>query len=470
MDRASVATRFLVVALTALSLPRPAVAEGLSSSDWRFTIEARAFGPLETVVRLEKGEATVRGSSRSGLGDLRTQLSAEGKAVFSDAGAPIAFQLTSSDGVTFAGELSAPNRAVPMTAALRAGKLTGTIAEGLLGGTFEAVPFEGSLPLRDYQALLSRLDETVRSRVFDPAQLDRDGWTAFRRLAGSIASRASDDADFLIGLRLAWRNDPFSHFQVKRSAVPFETMVSTLDSMRTGKESARLRFDGPVATLTVETMVGADTIEQIETAYRTIAERKPLALVIDLRDNGGGAFAVRPLVEHLIRAPFDAGWFVSNGWWRSHEGPPGAGDARAVAPWQGWSVAAFWRDVQSQGLIRIRFEPREPVFEGPVFVVTNRRSASATELAADALRASGRATIVGETTLGRMLSGSMFDLADGFVVVLPVADYTSATSGRIEGKGVAPDVVVPAGEALDRARTMAAEAAREATRPPPPRH
>ncbi len=102
--------------------------------------------------------------------------------------------------------------------------------------------------------------------------------------------------------------------------------------------------------------------------------------------------------------------------------------------------------------------------------MTNRRSASATELAADALRASGRATIVGETTLGRMLSGSMFDLADGFVVVLPVADYTSATSGRIEGKGVAPDVVVPAGEALDRARTMAAEAAREATRPPPPRH
>jgi hypothetical protein len=469
VNHASGTTRFLLVALAVLSVPRPAAAEGLSSSDWRFTIETRAFGPLETVVRLERGETTVSGSSRSGLGDLGTQLSADGKAAFSDAGAPLAFRLTSADGVTFEGKLSAPNRAASMTATLREGKLTGTVADGLLGGTFEAVPFEGSLPLRDYRALLSRLDDTVRSRVFDPAQLGRAGWTTFRRLAGAIASRSNDDADFLLGLRLAWKNDPFSHFQVKRSAVPFETMVSSLDSMRTGKESARLTFQGPVATLTVETMVGADTIEQIEAAYRTIAERRPLALVIDLRDNGGGAFAVRPLVEHLIHAPFDAGWFVSNGWWRSHDRQPAAGDANAVAPWQGWSVAAFWRDVQSQGLIRIRFEPREPVFEGPIFVVTNRRSASATELAADALRASGRARIIGETTLGRMLSGSMFDLADGFVVVLPVADYTSATSGRIEGKGVVPDVEIPAAEALDRARALAAEAAREAALPTPPR-
>ena len=116
--------------------------------------------------------------------------------------------------------------------------------------------------------------------------------------------------------------------------------------------------------------------------------------------------------------------------------------------------------MQSQALIRIRFEPRDPVFKGPVFVVVNGRSASATELAADALRASGRATIVGEKTFGRMLSGSVFDLTDGFVVTLPVADYISATSGRIEGKGVVPDVPAPSAEALDVARAMAAKAAR----------
>jgi hypothetical protein len=65
-----------------------------------------------------------------------------------------------------------------------------------------------------------------------------------------------------------------------------------------------------------------------------------------------------------------------------------------------------------------------------------------------------------------MLFGGMFDLADGFVVVLPVADYTSATSGRIEGQEVVPDVSAPSAEALDVARAMAVEAGR---RPSPPR-
>lgn len=441
-------------------MPTPVSAAGLPASDWRFTIETRAFGPLVTVIRFEAGTPGLRASSRSGLGDLLSRLSPDGAPPLDGPRCPFAFRLASADGVHFEGNLDQPAPGVTITASLQDGKLTGTIAEGLLGGKFEAVPFRGVLPLRDYPALLSALDETVRARVFDPAQLRRDGWIEFRRKAGEVASLANDDADFLLGLRLAWKNDPFSHFQVKRSAVAFEKLISTFDTMRSGQETARLTFDGTVATLTVDTMVGADTIEQIEAAFRTIAEKRPGALVVDLRNNGGGAFAVRPLVEHLLLEPLDAGWFVSNRWWRGHDGPPGAADARAVAPWRGWSVAAFWHDVQSQSLIRIRFEPEDPVFKGPVFVVVNGRSASATELAADALRASGRATIVGERTLGRMLSGSVFDLTDGFVVTLPVADYISATSGRIEGKGVVSDVCAPSAEALDVARAMAAKAAR----------
>lgn len=459
-------TRNLLLAVGISGVPFPAPAEGLPSLDWRFTIETRTFGPLETVIRFEESASGLRASNRSGLGNLLSRLSPDGAHPLEGPRCLFAFRLASVDGVHFEGNLDRPGPGVAITASLRDGKLTGTIAEGLLGGKFEAVPFRGVLPLRDYPAVLSALDETVRARVFDPAQLRRDGWVEFRRTAGEIASLANDDADFLLGLRLAWKNDPFSHFQVKRSAVALQTLISTFDTMRSGRETARLAFDGAVATLTVDTMVGADTIEQIESAFRSIAERKPGALVVDLRDNGGGAFAVRPLVEHLLVEPLDAGWFVSNRWWRDHGVPPGAADAGAVSPWRGWSVAAFWRDVQRHSLIRIRFEPRAPVFEGPVFVVVNGRSASATELAADALRASGRATLVGEKTLGRMLSGSVFDLADGFVVTLPVADYTSATSGRIEGKGVVPDVSAPSAGALDVARAMAVEAAR---RPPPPR-
>jgi C-terminal processing protease CtpA/Prc len=43
----------------------------------------------------------------------------------------------------------------------------------------------------------------------------------------------------------------------------------------------------------------------------------------------------------------------------------------------------------------------------------------------------------------------MFDVVDGFVVSLPVADYYSLQNGRIEGQGVAVDVEAGSENALD---------------------
>ena len=76
-------------------------------------------------------------------------------------------------------------------------------------------------------------------------------------------------------------------------------------------------------------------------------------------------------------------------------------------------------------------------------------------LAADAFRACECASLVGEATPGRMLSQSPFDVSNGFVVSLPVADYFSARHGRIEGKGVPVDIESPSEDALDRARQLA---------------
>ena len=53
-----------------------------------------------------------------------------------------------------------------------------------------------------------------------------------------------------------------------------------------------------------------------------------------------------------------------------------------------------------------------------------------------------------------MLSQKLFDVSGGFLLSLPIADYYSAHSGRIEGRGVTPDIETPAedamGIALDR--------------------
>jgi C-terminal processing protease CtpA/Prc len=53
-----------------------------------------------------------------------------------------------------------------------------------------------------------------------------------------------------------------------------------------------------------------------------------------------------------------------------------------------------------------------------------------------------------------MLSQSMFDVGDGFIVSLPVADYYSMANGRIEGAGVTVDIAVESAQALNVARQL----------------
>src|SRR5688572_31218625 len=91
----------------------------------------------------------------------------------------------------------------------------------------------------------------------------------------------------------------------------------------------------------------------------------------------------------------------------------------------------------------------EPLFLGPVVVLTSARSISAAEIAADALKSSGRAKIVGEKTPGAVLSSKLFDIPGGFHLRVPIADYYSIAGARLEGHGVTPDIAVSADQALD---------------------
>lgn len=81
-------------------------------------------------------------------------------------------------------------------------------------------------------------------------------------------------------------------------------------------------------------------------------------------------------------------------------------------------------------------------------VLVSGLTASAAELAADALAANGRAQLIGEPTAGEMLSQKMYDLPQGLQLSLPIADYYAFHSGRIEGAGIQPDEKVPADQAL----------------------
>ncbi len=443
-------TFFRFLAILSLFVGQAAFSQS-DTSLWRVTFNTNWLGPMEAYVELKHDGDSLVGASKSGAVDRLETI--PGDQDLTDG--LVAFIAAKNKGDGYSGSFTAPWKEGKLSIVIDGDTLNGIVEGGAFDGNFSGERVAHSARIRDYPKILEQLDAVVAAKVFAPEKLNESPYLTFRAQLGEIAAVALDDMDLLFGFHWLWKNDPFSHFQLKRSSRSAEEMFSFFDSYRVGFDAATVEFDGDLAILKVATMMGADTIEQIEAAYDEIAASNAKSLVIDLRGNGGGAFAVKPLVAHLISEPLDSGYFLSQLWSKKHNELPTVEQVMATPAWDGWSIIDFWRSVQEQDLLRIRFQPAAPRFTGKVYVLLDKQSASATELAADALRASGVATLIGETTAGEMLSQSFFDVAEGFTISLPVADYYSLAHGRIEGAGVAVDI--ESEDAMATARELAAK-------------
>jgi carboxyl-terminal processing protease len=124
--------------------------------------------------------------------------------------------------------------------------------------------------------------------------------------------------------------------------------------------------------------------------------------------------------------------------------------------------------------VNARAERVEP-FAGPLAILVDGLSASATELFAGGMQSIGRARIFGETSSGMVLGAVTDRLPNGDVLYHTIADFVNARGERMEGKGVIPDTRVPltrehvlSGKdpALEAAvQWIAAQAPAEAARP-----
>jgi carboxyl-terminal processing protease len=83
-----------------------------------------------------------------------------------------------------------------------------------------------------------------------------------------------------------------------------------------------------------------------------------------------------------------------------------------------------------------------PLTRDPLVVLVNQGTASASEILAGALQDNGRARLVGETTFGKGLIQSLFDLSDGSGLVVTVAKYETPRHRDINKLGITPDRVV----------------------------
>jgi carboxyl-terminal processing protease len=115
----------------------------------------------------------------------------------------------------------------------------------------------------------------------------------------------------------------------------------------------------------------------------------------------------------------------------------------------GIEVARLWLDAGTivytanrQGIVG-SFESFGPsLTKDPLIILVNEGTASASEILAGALQDNGRAQLVGETTFGKGLIQSLFELADGSGLAVTIAKYETPNHRDINKLGIKPDKVV----------------------------
>ena len=152
------------------------------------------------------------------------------------------------------------------------------------------------------------------------------------------------------------------------------------------------------------------------------------ALIIDMRNNGGGNPAMVALVCSYLFGPEPV--HLNDLYWR-----------------EGNRTDEFWTRKEVPG---------KRYLNKDVYVLTSKRTFSGAEEFTYNLKNLKRATIIGETTGGGAHPGGGFRISEHFGMFIPTGRAISPiTKTNWEGTGVTPDVSVPADQALLVARIMA---------------
>ncbi|HKP75906.1 MAG TPA: S41 family peptidase [Longimicrobiaceae bacterium] len=340
----------------------------------------------------------------------------------------------------------------PATGAFTPGHIHGELRRDSAGpviATFDAVPATDTRPPRDYAALGREIRRAFGEYLYDPHLLETPRWRDFLDELEHDLALASDDAEAMAAFYRLKPRLQISHLELARvpatAGLPLDSLLA-LDA----KESpgVTLAFIAPdVAYLRVRRWASATVA--VDSAFVRIDSAKVHTLVLDIRGNpGGDASSIAPFA-HLVREPAPAGVFLGRGWYATHRTPPTPDQLRALPTLTNdGSATTVIHGIRERGAIVGMVTPRAPYFGGRVYALIDRGTGSASEPLAHLLRASGRATLIGENTAGAMLSAPPHGVGQGFLLILPEADYFTADGVRLEGRGVAPHLASPPRDAL----------------------
>jgi hypothetical protein len=276
-----------------------------------------------------------------------------------------------------------------------------------------------------YPEVAARMEQSIRDHV---VHRDYDSLTSARAFAERLQAdlrRVSKD----------------QHLQVEYSYQPISGASADQEEKIDPGRAERIRYRGRLVTYwfkNADVLPGNvgylrfDGFFHLEFGGReTIAAAMAFlagtsALIIDLRENRGGAPDVGTIIEGYL---FDRPTHLSDFFSRP--------DNRKTEVW-------------------IQPHQAGKKYEGDVYVLTSRETISAVEGFAYDLQSVKRATVVGEVTAGAAHPTAPYRVGEHFTLEVPTTRVINLVTGTDwEGTGVKPDVVIPAEHALQRALLLA---------------
>ena len=145
--------------------------------------------------------------------------------------------------------------------------------------------------------------------------------------------------------------------------------------------------------------------------------RSAAGMIVDLRGNPGGlAGMLMGISGHFFAEPASLGVMKTR-------------DTELRFPANPRLVSADGR----------RVEP----FSGPLAILVDALTGSASECFAGGMQSLGRARIFGQTSMGQALPAVFDRLPNGDVLIHAYGDFVTSNGTRLEGRGVVPDEEVP---------------------------
>jgi len=184
----------------------------------------------------------------------------------------------------------------------------------------------------------------------------------------------------------------------------------------------------------------------IKHAMDRFQAQKIKGLILDLRGNPGGLAAMAiPVAAELVTAPMSLGSMLMRDNTRTD------------------TVATFSQTFAVQPA------PGRKPYAGPLIILTDEGTASASEILAAGLQEAGRARVYGDTSLGAVLPSVVESLPHGAVMQVVVADFKTPKGVLLEGRGVQPDQrVLETRTAFASGHDPVLDAAADALRGAPP--